>query len=719
MDFGREQRSPGTNSLEYLYDQNFKLDIAFELSPDWLRRREDEDTEKPLSNLNFSKDESSSEPCFKLWSDEDPPVPKRSRTSLPANPPSSEKSSSSGEDKHNDRPMFNFSTDESSSEPCFKLWSDEDSPIPKRSRTSLLANPPSSEKSSSSGKDKDNDRPLFNFSKDEWSSKPHFRFWSDEEPPIPRRSRSSLPANPPPVEKSSSSCPYGLPIETIETSCVVDFVMPRSSVLSSRSVSFVQSEEGMQVVTEETVAHTIYEEDLPRSDIQTSNSGVQNCASCYRNTADQRDRTNSADLSAKWHTTSVPDGLNNKGLDGMMQEIIGPSRSDSTIIIRGPSKTSSSSLVGSTDRTKIVRGWKPVYGQTVVRRPSRTSQNSVRTSSEGNRKPQQPSRDSLWTTFDGASRKSGTCAQPVPGQSRSGIGRKDQELGLAQSARVCTSKPGTDAKSGNSAKSSLERLSVSTATTLNRRDPANVQSTMKSSFGGRMESATVQKLDSKKTTGNGSSGNTGDVEFLSRNSNSRLVSVGLAGYQHGLAKDSSSSERPQSAKVQNLKKCSSDVGKDGCQDVVSKWLKFQETPSTHERRQPVPNSGSSLVRTTNQSTISNRVRTQTTSSSVVRPNSQSSIENRQPRTQTTTSNPVRNPATSSSLVRPSDQSSFQSEVPQSLPSQKPEVACVTPQVRQPLRALQLDDDMSQSNLAEDGVYHISLHCVVNFVAILM
>jgi len=59
--------------------------------------------------------------------------------------------------------------------------------------------------------------------------------------------------------------------------------------------------------------------------------------------------------------------------------------------------------------------------------------------------------------------------------------------------------------------------------------------------------------------------------------------------------------------------------------------------------------------------------------------------------------PVREQTSPSTPV----QSPFRSEVQ---PLRKPEVACVTPQMRQPLRALHLDRSVAANTAADDGIY---------------
>lgn len=274
------------------------------------------------------------------------------------------------------------------------------------------------------------EKPLLNFDKDEWLSEPHSKpvrekLWPDEEPPEPKRSRTSLPeVTLPGMGKSSSSGSSGLPVQ--KTVCTVDFIMPGSSVFTSKAVSLMQSEEGIHVITEETVAHTVYD-DPSGSNFYNMRNGTQNRAVCYQNTKDQGKRTKPADFSVnRSTTTSVPGGSANRRPDVRIEAIIlSPSPDTGTVIRRVPSKSSSYSI-GKTDRADIAGGWKPLCGQTVVRKPSRPAPKSEGTNSVGIRKPTEPLQDSLWTSFAGAAKKSG---QPVPVRDRFGIAGKDQEPG--------------------------------------------------------------------------------------------------------------------------------------------------------------------------------------------------------------------------------------------------------------------------------------------------
>ena len=584
---------------------------------------------------------------------------------------------------------------------------------------------------------KDSEKPVLNFGKDERLPQPMpvpEKLWPDNEPPVQKRFKTFLPAvTKPSAEKSSCSAFSGLPVET--SICAVDYVLPRSSVFSTRAVSFTQSEEGVHVITEETVAHTVFD-DLPPS-IQTSRNTAPN-----RNSKDQRHGSNSADFSANRSTTSVPERSDSKRTDDLFH-ILSPSSESTTIVCRAPSKTSASYLIGSTDRADIAGGWKPVCGQTVVRKPLRKpSQTSVQTTSEGTRKPSQPLQVSLWNTFGGATQKSGTHALSVSGGDRFEIAKKDQEPVLALPDSLSTSRPGGGEKSGNLMNNFLDLPSISTATPLNRCELPSVKGTLPgmartSSFGEGLESAGVWNS--------------------AKRSNDESISKSANSFQNSAS--------------------NSNYGRDGRQDVVSKWHKFQETaPTPRSRQPPVLTTSSSLVRTVNQTPFqhcqpqtqtttsdlvrtttatiglvktsgnnptlcqgplthqtatSNLVKPHTATSSLVRTRNQTPFQHRQPQIQSTTSDLVRTLTTTSglvqtsgnnpthpptqtatlnlakthtatsSLVRSTGHGGFQSEVQQSMPSRRPEVACVTPQVRrQPLRALHLDHDSSH------GVYCI-------------
>ena len=643
----REQKSPETAFHEHSIDRRMGLGIAFEPSPEWFRRPEEVDFEKRL--LDFSKEEWSAEQNFRPVREE--------------------------------------------------LWPDKELPMPERFRTSLPANRPLNRKKSSgsSGLPSRTSLPT-GLSSDSYSGS----YGLPVQTPLPA---NSLPK----FERSSLSGSYDLPVETSVSS--VDYVVPGSRMFGSRSVSVMQSDEGMQVITEETVSHTIYDEVL-EPDIPLSKNMTQNAASCYHNSDNYTTGTNFTDCSANRSAASVLGGLRRRRADDVIQEImLSPDPDSTTVVCRAPSKTTTSYLVGKTDRADIAGGWKPVCSQTVVRKPRKLCQNSLPTAGNEIRMPPQLSRDSLRSTFDvGTIQKSGT-----HGPDRFGVAKKDQESVSAQPASLSALKSGAGGKSGRMMQSSLESLSVNSVGYLNRGDRAYIYSSgpgmsKASSFGKRVESATVQNMEIKQTTGNGNSGGTGAVELMNRNGNSGVVAERFPSNKLDLPKKSSSVERFASDKMPNVEKNRLDNGKDGCQDVVSKWQKFQDIISTPQRPQkPVQTTSSSLVRNSDQRSFEHhQLRTPFTMSDLER--TQTTTENIQCQgrpIQTTTSNPVRTQTTSSSLVRGSDQSPFQSE---SKESRKPEVACVTPQVRQPLRALHLDHDILETSLAVDG---ICLLCVFN------
>lgn len=279
------------------------------------------------------------------------------------------------------------------------------------------------------------------------------------------------------------------------------------------------------------------------------------------------------------------------------------------------------------------------------------------------------------------------------------------------------------------------------------------------SFGDRIESATVHNTERKRSSVDGCSV---AVELPSRNCTS-LNTFGAAGFSDVKpgSRKSSFGERFEFAGVQSTEKSSVDGGKDGQQGAVSKWHKFQEivpidqhrrppavrtmnlrpfqtASSDLVRRQPVTSSPvqitdhspvkhreppiqtsssdqhrtksttSSLARTMNlhpfQTASSDLVRRQPVTSSPIQMTNHSPVRHQEPPIQTSGSDQHSSKSTVSSLVKGVSHGSFPSEVQQSLPSRKPEVACVTPQVRQPLRALRLDQDTLDIGSAEDGVY---------------
>jgi len=593
------------------------------------------------------------------------------------------------------------------------------------------------------------ERPLLNFDKD-WLKKSHNtplprKLWPDEEPPEPpKRFRTSLPAaDLPSAEKPPSSNPSGLPVE--RTFCAVDYSMPGSSVYRSKAVSLMQSEEGLHVITEEMVAHTIYD-DLPESGIENLTSKTQNNERCYHNAKAWRDGTKPASFTDNRPTTSLPDRPGNKrSYDRIHEILLSPNPHSKTVVHREPSKTSC--LVGGTDRADIAGGWKPLSGQTIVRKPPKPSLNSVRDPLAGTGKPPKHSVDSLFSSFDSASRKSGSHTQLVLGRDGiSGIAKRDREPILAQSASLSTTRSVVDKKSGNSANNS--RLDMAkTSSSGARPESVGVQNIAQRSNSGyqrtaskpaelvkyvaeppsgngneplpefdiggsensrpfrasssdkRIESAEVQNTE---RTRNLDEGDSIGVDRPSRNGSRSLNRPGDLGFsdsRHGLPRKSYFGERVESDSVQIMEmKKSSGHGKDGHKDVVSKWNKFQETAPTHQPRQPqVHSTSSNLVDSTakqhsfQMATPSPVSTPQPVSSTPIQIISCSPIQ-----AQTSGSDLVRTTTLNSSLVRPT------------VSSKKPEVACVTPQVRQPLRALHLDQDTSGISHAENGAYHICL-----------
>jgi len=226
--------------------------------------------------------------------------------------------------------------------------------------------------------------------------------------------------------------------------------------------------------------------------------------------------------------------------------------------------------------------------------------------------------------------------------------------------------------------------------------------------GKRIESAKVQNTERMQ---NLAEDHGGGVELPSRNGSRTLNRPGDLGFSNGrriLPRKSYFGERGESDSVQIMEmKKSSGRGKDGHEDVVSKWRKFQETaPTDQPREPPVQSTSSNLVDRTEKQ----QRPFQTTSSNVVE-----RTENQHRPFQSATPSLVGTPQPVSSTpvqISPVQAQSSGSSLASSnlvrpaVPSKKPEVACVTPQVRQPLRALHLDQDTSGISRAEDGVYHI-------------
>lgn len=526
----------------------------------------------------------------------------------------------------------------------------------------------------------------------------------------------------------------GVPVE--KSLCTEELVLPLSRVYSTRSVSLMQLEEGMHVITAETVAHTVFADLSPESEMLNSrNTPAQNLAiGCY-DTKDERNGNNATILSSDSSTKFATDASNHVQVDDRVQEIIlSPCQTSTAVINRVPSKTSTSYLSGKTDRADIAGGWKPVCGQTVVRKLPKPSQNSISSTSDRVRKQPQPVQDSLWTTFDGAAKKSGILRQSVSGQERFLPAEKDQEPLLAPSASVS----GVHGKSGNVMKSQGpaysqgtfadmpitssvgEGLGLARVQSLTRSSNGDCQSTFRKpvtsvknfvevpssnssepvkrfepetvegsqllqtgSIGQWIELATVQNMQKRKTSGSGDTSYCGAGDFPPRNS-SRLDAVGFPSYQPGSATESSFDSRFDSIRVHNMEKKRTDDGKKGKEHTVSKWDKFQEVADVPRHQQP-PVHSSSLVRTTDHSPFQH---TQTPSTSNL------------VRTQSAATQPVITHTATSSLM----QSPFHSDVQQSSASKKPEVACVTPQVRQPLRALHLGHNAAANTPAGDGVY---------------
>jgi len=642
----QEWKSPGRSFQEHFTDD---LSMAMEPSPEWFRYQESKDSEK--SSLIFSKEDWSTELLCrpmseKLWPDDEPPVPKRPKTSL--------------SDVAHSSAMKSLRTSHEYSKPV----------VPER--TYLLSYTP------------------------------------------PAAKASSLP-NPGylPVEKS---------VYTEELASTEELVLPRSRLYRARSMSLEQSEEGTRVITENTVAHTVYDSLSPESEVLNSRNGpAQNLTVGYYNTRDQR---------------------------------TGKSKNDTTIVSRAPSKASALNLIGNTDRADIAGGWKPVCGQTVMRKPPKPSQNPSLRSSDGIRKPPQPLQDSLWTTVDGAAEKPRTISELVSAQESFGTAEKDRGPVLAPSAW----RSGVCGKPGNLMENLVELSSTNATTSTNRYGPAHIQGRLpdmavtrsagegldlarlqtvtrksndhhqgtfrepttyvtnsaeglsrnsnepmkrfepKTAWGSQVlqagfsghwvDSATVDNIQ-KKTVG---VGNRDAFEFQSRRTSS---AVGFPACRTGSAVESSFGKRSESFRIQDaVQQSTSDDGGVEKEGAVSKWNKFRETADKPLlKQQPPPVQSSSLIKTTNQSPLEHsQVPARSTSSNLVR-------------AQTADAQPLRTSSVPLNLVHPTEQSPFWPDVvQQSTVSWRPEIACVTSQVRQPLRDLQLDHDAAANTMPHDGIH---------------
>jgi len=660
----QEQKSPATDLQEHFNDHHLGLGIEF-------RHPKPKCSEKCL--LYFSEDDQSQEfqstPTLeKLWLDDKPLASKMSETSLPAHLFSSAKKHSFSD------ASCGFPVDKS-------VWPDEERSMRKRFRTSLSANyPHRSEKSS--------------------SSVAACGLTVHEEPLAPERFGTSLPAKHTVAVKKflSSDVPSGLPVE--KSVCAMECVYPKSSIVSSRSVSMVDSHDGLHVITEEieeTVAHTICDDPTMDSDVRKSRNLAKSRASCNHSTDDGRsNRGNSANLSVNWCAGSAREGLDSKRPDGIIREIVfSPSSESVAVVCRAPSKTSSSYSLGGRDRRDIAGGWIPVCGQTVVRRQPKHCEGSAR-------KLQPPSHDSLWTTFDDK-KSGGTSAQPVHSQDRfGGVATKGQETISAQPSSLSTSKSGVSGKCDK-----LMKNYVESAASMSSLDPPHILLdgwpcvAETGSSGERDVLATVQNLERKRTTGNGSSGNTDGVDLSSQNTYSRVITGRFEA-------ENSSGDRSEAFRVQNVdRKGSLEKCEDGFPDMSSKWDKFRETLSSH----PCQTIASSLVRTTSQTQqpwtqTSNLVTVNAAMPSVVPTTS----EYHGPQTTKLNLARIQSSASSSLLGTSTEQSHFQPEAQK--PSRKPEVACVTPQVRLPLRSLHLEHDTSNNNPGQGMCYIFKAHFYV-------
>jgi len=668
------------------------------------------------------------------------------------------------------------------------------------------------------------EKPLLNFDKDEWVQKSRTKpvpekLWPDDEPPEPpKRFRISFPN----IERSSSSGSSGFQVENTEqpVSAGPDFVVPGSnvfsggsfsernypvsrinvlkentsegcsqsdvcdprmfnnhqlSVYSSKAVSLMQSEEGLHVITEETVAHTVVD-NVPGADIQ--NAAQNHHAIGCHNTGKQMDHAKYAGLSENQST-----GSDNRKPDNRIQEIILSPRSDTgTVVCQAPTRSLCS--VGGTDRVDIVGGWKPLCGQTVVRKPSRTAQNTMQINpATGTRKVAKLSSDSLWTTFDGAAQKSEICAEQVSGWNRPGIAKNDGKAhSLAESVTLLATRgAGVNNKTGHVTSDLLERSPPDIAVPMNRAGISDIRPNVAKPgstgerlelhtnrngseyqhksinpvknlvnlpqgaplmrleleaskagrpFGGsssanRKESTTVQKQQITSSTVDGCSD---DVELASGNNSTFLNRFDAVGLSSNYCRSKSSfGERFWVDSTEKKNNMSLDGDKDQCfYDAVSKWQKFQESDSTDQRGHFT---GSSLVRTTGNGSFqvgSSYLVWPAISSAPVHILSPDPVQHCEPSTRTSSSDVVGTKTATPSLIQATTgqnpfqrtttgQSPFQSKVQSCWPppARKPEVACVTPQVRQPLQALSLDQDTSTISQTEPGM---SLFCLTCFVS---
>jgi len=636
--------------------------------------------------------------------------------------------------KDSEKRLFNFGTEDWSARSVLERLQPDDEPPPvaKRLRTCLSgAAHPAAKKHSSSG-------------------------YQCEEPVTSERAGTSVLAETQPAAKTSSlrgGC--GVPVEkSVRTE---ELLLPSSRVYSARSVSLVQSEKGMRMITEDTVAHTIFDRLSPESETPDSRNGPHQSLSIgYYNTKNHKNGNNATTSSSDCSTKFMPDGLDEIQANSRIPEVIlSPCENSTAVVTRAPSKTSYS--IGRTDRADIAGGWKPVCGQMVARKPARPSQNPILSTSESIRKTPQLCRDSLWTTFDNDAKKSKTHAQLMSGQERFGMRENDEEPVLASSA----SRFGVCGKSGNPVKDSLALSLVNSSTPSDRRDPAhgrppvmaassvgedrdwsrvesmtrqcisNQHGTFRmpatsvknsvdvcsrnssepvmrfepgtahhdhllpaSSYGRWIESATVDNMLKKKTSGSGASTDCGAgidcgaVEIPSRTI-IRPNADGFPACRFGLAAESSFGKRSEPVRIANVERKSSSSG-DGQEDGVSKWHRFQEIADMPHHQQP-PVRSSTMARTTIHHPFQ---------APLIQPTSSDLVQ--------TATQPVRaQTALSSAAVNSTMQSPFHCDVQ---PSRKPEVACVTPQVRQPLRALQRDHNTAAGATAHDGIY-----CQLNLI----
>ena len=552
---------------------------------------------------------------------------------------------------------------------------------------------------------------------------------------------------------------------------------PTSRIFSSRSVALMQSRRGVHLVTEETVAKTVFGDSPRAAEYSVGEAG------------DGGDRNGIGDGPGRAGFTA--DRRENGGENVGTAAVLSPD----FVVRRMPPRIKSASAGGGKDRDDIAGSWKPVSGHTVVRKSNNQKSQAAATSERG-RNLCDGRR--LWTTFD---RSCGTAREP---QHTEGVDTRERCSGNVAKDRgdpSAAQRSGLPASRGRSLESVIKKLvdlgaenadvdvdsapmlysrhdgtpttsfsnglevgggqkmaghghmvfgSVPDAATnrvrtlsTDRSDPSLRFGASESGCGGGVPSQTVRS----SCVGAGTD-EAADIRKRISTDGDRLASVSVGFPDNPPGVVSEISVAGENFEPGGTRRADRSGTADGGGAPTSKWNKFQENSTALRRRMPPVVETVAEAPCKNRETVgSDPTKSATTAANLTgthasaenadryqeplvqtpRSRPQSSVPNVAKKTPnislnlattpisthtadhheppTCLSNQARRQSSASNVVRTLVDGSYQGDAGQ--PRKPPEVACVTPQVRRPLRALQLDAAAQGSATAENGEYNQS------------